>query len=160
MENTAGSSSQQNYYQILGVSEKSSEEEIKTAYRKRLLKCHPDKAGSNPSNNAITQELVKARDTLIDSELRKKYDISLLSKPEPTTFSQSREEAGREADAEKAEGINFNFFFVEECHRSKEFHSRKFYSQTLKEGEFLQAGRVDLMKKGSGGGGKRRKAMC
>ena len=31
------------FYSILGVNEKASQEEIKKAYRKKSLKCHPDK---------------------------------------------------------------------------------------------------------------------
>eukprot|EP01125_Pyxidicula_operculata_P006466 TRINITY_DN2238_c0_g1_i4.p1 TRINITY_DN2238_c0_g1~~TRINITY_DN2238_c0_g1_i4.p1 ORF type:complete len:273 (-),score=61.69 TRINITY_DN2238_c0_g1_i4:301-1119(-) len=61
------------YYQILGVSESSTQEEIKKAYRNLALKWHPDK---NQTPEAIEKfKLIsEAYSVLIDPEKRKIYD--------------------------------------------------------------------------------------
>lgn len=62
------------YYKILGVDKKASQEEIKKAYRVLAVKNHPDK---NP-NNKVAEEQFKlaneANEVLGNPEKRKKYD--------------------------------------------------------------------------------------
>ena len=42
------SSSHQTYYEILGINQQAKVKEVRDAYRKLALKCHPDKDPSNP----------------------------------------------------------------------------------------------------------------
>lgn len=67
--------SQKDYYQILGVSEKSSADEIKKAYRKLAVQYHPDK---NPGNvkaaEARFKEISAAYYVLSDEKRRAQYD--------------------------------------------------------------------------------------
>src|SRR5215218_5561187 len=61
------------YYKVLGVDRKASQEDIKKAYRKLARKYHPDtnkEAGSEDRFKAISE----AYDTLGDPDKRKKYD--------------------------------------------------------------------------------------
>jgi molecular chaperone DnaJ len=65
---------QKDYYQILGVSEKATPEEIKKAYRKLAKKYHPD---SNPDDSQAAdkfKEVNEANEVLSDSKKRKQYD--------------------------------------------------------------------------------------
>ena len=50
------SSPKESHYAVLGVSKTASDDEIKRAFRKLILKCHPDKGG-NP------EEFIKVRDS-------------------------------------------------------------------------------------------------
>ena len=60
-----------NYYDILGVTKTSSEEEIKKAYRKLAHQHHPDKAGGS---EAKFKEINEAYQVLSDKNKRTQYD--------------------------------------------------------------------------------------
>jgi curved DNA-binding protein len=59
------------YYDILGVTEKATAEEIKRAYRKLASQHHPDKGGDKNK----FQEIQSAYDTLSDNNRRQQYDM-------------------------------------------------------------------------------------
>ncbi|MFB6115156.1 MAG: DnaJ C-terminal domain-containing protein, partial [Candidatus Nanohalobium sp.] len=61
------------YYEILGVSEDASQEEIKKAYRKKAKKYHPD-SNSDTADEEKFKKINKAYDVLSDEEKKKKYD--------------------------------------------------------------------------------------
>ena len=64
----------ENYYIILGIPSKSSQEEIKSAYRRLAKEFHPDHYGENHSPFLNVQE---AYSVLSDPVRRRAYDAAL-----------------------------------------------------------------------------------
>ncbi|OJW82548.1 MAG: molecular chaperone DnaJ [Bacteroidetes bacterium 46-16] len=62
------------YYKVLGVDKKASQDEIKKVYRKLAVKYHPDKNPENKQAEEKFKEINEAYDVLGDAEKRKKYD--------------------------------------------------------------------------------------
>lgn len=62
------------YYKVLGVSRKTSKEEIKKAYRKLAMKYHPDKNKDNKEAEEKFKEISEAYAVLSNDEKKKQYD--------------------------------------------------------------------------------------
>ena len=62
------------YYKILGVDIKASQEDIKKAFKKLARKHHPDLNPNDPNAQQRFQEINEANEVLSDPEKRKKYD--------------------------------------------------------------------------------------
>jgi molecular chaperone DnaJ len=62
------------YYEVLGVTRESSEQEIKSAYRKLALQYHPDRNPNNPDAEEKFKECSEAYAILADGEKRAAYD--------------------------------------------------------------------------------------
>jgi len=65
---------QEDYYELLGVSRDASAAEIKKAYRKVAVKYHPDKNPDDPKAEAMFKKVSEAYDILKDDEKRAAYD--------------------------------------------------------------------------------------
>jgi molecular chaperone DnaJ len=59
-----------NYYEILGIKENSSQEEIKKVYRKLAIQHHPDKGG----DESMFKEINEAYENIGDPQKRSQYD--------------------------------------------------------------------------------------
>ena len=66
----------QTLYQILGVETTSTQDQIKKAYRKLIIKVHPNKVVENKKSQATVKfkEIAGAYEVLSDQEKRKTYD--------------------------------------------------------------------------------------
>lgn len=61
----------ENYYDILGVTDKATEDEIKKAYRQKSKEYHPD---VNPNGEEQFKKVAEAYDVLSDKQKRDQYD--------------------------------------------------------------------------------------
>jgi curved DNA-binding protein len=108
------------YYRVLGVAPKATDEEIKKAFRTLARKYHPDVAKDKRSAEEKFKEINEANEVLSNPESRRKFDqlgadwkTGAQSRP-PTGGSGGRS-AGREArhgeDDFQFEGTGFSDFF-------------------------------------------------
>jgi DnaJ-class molecular chaperone len=72
-----------NYYETLGVSQQSTPDEIKSAYRKLAMQWHPDKNSGNPDAEQKFKEISNAYETLSDDNKRRGYDAVLHGHQHP-----------------------------------------------------------------------------
>ena len=62
------------YYEVLGVDKKASEDEIKKAYRKIAIKYHPDRNPGDKTAEEKFKEAAEAYSVLSDKQKRQQYD--------------------------------------------------------------------------------------
>ncbi len=108
------------YYQVLGVSPKATDEDIKKAFRTLARKYHPDVAKDKKTAEEKFKELNEAHEVLSDPESRRKYDqlgahwkAGADSRPPPgrTGGRSTGRGAGGAAYEFQFEGTGFSDFF-------------------------------------------------
>ena len=67
-------------YEMLGIEHTAEERIIKKAYRKKALKCHPDKNPDDPKAAEMFMKLSKVLEILCDADARKTYDHLLKAR--------------------------------------------------------------------------------
>ena len=66
--------SKRDYYEVLDVSKNASEAEIKKAFKRLAMKCHPDRNPDNKEAEGKFKEAKEAYDVLTDAQKRAAYD--------------------------------------------------------------------------------------
>ncbi len=66
-----------NFYEVLGLYQNATDEEMKTAYRKLSLKFHPDKNAGDKYFEEWAKKINEAYETLGNRDKKKSYDETL-----------------------------------------------------------------------------------
>jgi DnaJ-class molecular chaperone len=69
-----------NYYDILGVSQDASQDEIRKSFRTLALKYHPDKNRNSEEARQTFMKIIEAYEVLSDEQARKNYDSNGLKR--------------------------------------------------------------------------------
>ncbi len=77
-----------NPYKVLGVQQTATEEDIKTAFKKRSRKYHPDINKEDPKAKEKFEKVVNAYELLKDPERRRMYDMTGEDDPQQQQFQQ------------------------------------------------------------------------
>lgn len=80
-----------NPYEVLGLPNSASKDDVKKAYRKLAMKYHPDQNKDNPKAAEIFRQITEAYDTLMDDITDVKRKTSGKTSPQQTK-SQAKEE--------------------------------------------------------------------
>lgn len=82
----------ESYYEVLGVNNNATPEQIKSAYRNLAFKYHPDKNPNNKNSENKFKIINEAYSILSDEEKRKSYDLN-IGKENATKHNYSNEDA-------------------------------------------------------------------
>lgn len=110
------------YYKILGVDKKASQDDIKKAYRKLARKLHPDLNPNDKEAEKKFKELNEANEVLSSAENRAKYDkygenwkhgeeYEKAQQQQQRQYSQNYGDGGGFSGADFGEGEGFSDFF-------------------------------------------------
>jgi len=96
----------ENFYNVLGVNENATRDEIKKAYRSLQMKYHPDKNPGSQESINMTQKINEAYETLGDESKKQEYDFTRKN-PNPFMRMNSHGGGGMEVPIDDI----FNMFF-------------------------------------------------
>lgn len=65
----------QDYYEVLGVEHSATADDIKRAYRRLAMRCHPDRTGDDPAAEEEFKRANDAYEVLSDATKRAHYDV-------------------------------------------------------------------------------------
>lgn len=93
-----------NFYEILGVKQNATQEEIKQAYKKQMKKWHPD-INKDPNAINMSSKINEAKEVLLDEIKRRDYDEYLTKKVDETysRYTQTKRQTNTQDNTQNKE---------------------------------------------------------
>eukprot|EP00906_Rhabdomonas_costata_P033597 RCo047334 len=79
-----------NLYEVLGLTQDATDDQIKAAYRKLVLVKHPDKREDKEQAQIEFRQLQKAYEVLLDAQARKAFDDVLAAQRRRGSFAKAQ----------------------------------------------------------------------
>ena len=84
----------ENYYNLLGIDQPATEDEIRKAYKKKIKEAHPDRNGLGSQSHELSKRVNEARDVLLDPVKRREHDRLIASRRKGAGHTVGRRVAG------------------------------------------------------------------
>jgi len=124
-----------NYYDILGIPQTTTADEVKKAYRKLSLKFHPDKKEGDEYFSQMFKQINIAYNTLIDPEKRKLYDFQLREQSNVKSSAERLKKLEEELSYRESL-LNQQFSYNQQNQVSKTKYSSKWYATEKTNADF------------------------
>ncbi|MDC6271342.1 diphthamide biosynthesis protein 4 [Acetobacter pasteurianus] len=132
------------HYELLNIPYNATLDEVKRAYKFKLLTTHPDKLSSPDSNGADIAKIVEAYNTLSDATARASYDLQLHNSSKSAGYNLS----GRGLDVYSLDDFRFvedNNSFYKDCPRCELVDGFILSEQDLENGTSNDDGGFDII---------------
>uniref|UniRef100_A0A3P9K4G5 DnaJ homolog subfamily C member 17 n=1 Tax=Oryzias latipes TaxID=8090 RepID=A0A3P9K4G5_ORYLA len=154
---------QMDLYGLLGVKSSATTKEIKKAYRKKALTCHPDKNPDNPKAAELFHQLSQALEVLADAAARAAYDKVCAAKKQAEERNRKLDDKRkkikldleareRRAEAQSQEDVQITRTLEEEIARLREEGSRQLAEEQRLIREQIQRELEEQRQTGESGG--------
>uniref|UniRef100_A0A3P9JLQ6 DnaJ homolog subfamily C member 17 n=1 Tax=Oryzias latipes TaxID=8090 RepID=A0A3P9JLQ6_ORYLA len=166
LENMSGKAKdilQMDLYGLLGIKSSATTKEIKKAYRKKALTCHPDKNPDNPKAAELFHQLSQALEVLADAAARAAYDKVCAAKKQAEERNRKLDDKRkkikldleareRRAEAQSQEDVQITRTLEEEIARLREEGSRQLAEEQRLIREQIQRELEEQRQTGESGG--------
>uniref|UniRef100_A0A8C8DLI3 DnaJ homolog subfamily C member 17 n=1 Tax=Oryzias sinensis TaxID=183150 RepID=A0A8C8DLI3_9TELE len=154
---------QMDLYGLLGIKSSATTKEIKKAYRKKALTCHPDKNPDNPKAAELFHQLSQALEVLADAAARAAYDKVCAAKKQAEERNRKLDDKRkkikldleareRRAEAQSQEDVQITRTLEEEIARLREEGSRQLAEEQRLIREQIQRELEEQRQTGESGG--------
>ena len=124
-----------NYYNILGLNPKATNDDIKRAYRRLVHKYHPDVAGNDSESIQRFKDITEAYETLSSPQKREQYDSVMklyeYGKEDTSSRKNTKTDKAKESEEPKIKPKRKENTFSKMRDQAKSVHMKNIFSDAI-----------------------------